>query len=192
MPSLPAASAEKSAASSPQAKTPSGAGAEKKKTRQTAAEKKASDETDGAGTDGSGVPEKLHVNVPGGTQDQSKCTGKYTVVPYANANGKPVWVHSRADRWLYYGNDGFWYVGDEEEHDLNFDCDQGYVRHEGELELLPHQLTGAWERGEDWSPDSNIWVSLDGTPPSMESRAPKASKGKAKGKGKNGSKGSGK
>merc|ERR1712032_1227233 len=78
------------------------------------------------------LPKALFINVPRSadrTKDQQKCTGQYSLVPHVQPNGNPLWVNARGDRWLYHGNDGYWYVGDEEEHDLNFDCDQGYIRH---------------------------------------------------------------
>jgi len=184
---LQAAGAEKPAAKA-------AAGSEKKKKKQAAPDRQA-DEVDSVDTAASSArPNELTVKVamgPGVTKDQEKCSGQYTLVPHADANGFPVWVNSRGDRFLYHGNDEHWYVGDEEEQDMNFDCDQGYIRHEGSGSLLPHQLTGAWERGEDWTPDSNIWISVDGTPPSIESRPPRKSS-KGKGKGKNGTKGFGK
>lgn len=131
---------------------------------------------------------ELHVKVPmvpGATQDQLKCSGKYTLVPNAEANGMPVWAHTKGNRFVYFGTDDYWYIGDEEEQDLSFECDQGYIRHESDGELWPTLLTGPWERGPDFAPDPSIYVSLDGTPPSIESRAPPKGKGKAKGNGKN-------
>lgn len=59
-------------------------------------------------------------------------------------NGQALWIHDRGDRFLYAGNDGYWYVGDEEEQDQNFACESGYIRHAGAVGLLPHQLRGAF------------------------------------------------
>jgi len=211
VPALPAPSSPAATASATRggAQAKAAAGAEKKKSK--AAAERGAEELDtcaggaDAASEGAAArpPQVLHVNVPKHhpvsmqqvTKDQFKCSGQYSLMENgeAKANGMPVWVNSGGDRFLYFGNDGHWYVGDEEERDASFDCDAGYIRHEGEDSMLPHQLTGAWELGEDWAPASDIWVSVDGTPPSIESREPKRkSKGKGKSKDKNGSKGTGK
>lgn len=110
------------------------------------------------------VPAVLFVNVPkvaGGTQDQQKCTGKYELVPNMTPNGYPVWKTAAGDRWLYHGTANHWYIGDEEELEAEFDCNQGYVRHTASGKLPPTSLEGPWERGEKFWPDYSILVSVD-------------------------------
>jgi len=134
----------------------------------------------------SDVPNIIHISVPAGpgvTQDQALCTGKYERMGNERANGAPVWTNDRADRFLYHGNDDNWYVGDEEEMDLGFDCDQGYIRHESAGGMMPHLLEGDWERGEEWIEDPAITVNLDGTTKPATARNAPSTKG-AKGKSK--------
>jgi len=128
-------------------------------------------------------PQFLQIVIPSKnmTEDQLVCAGKYKMMPRREANGYPIWEHVSRKRWLYYGNDDFWYVGDEEELRLKFDCEQGYIRHEGEEFTFPTALSGHWERGPDWTPDPVIVVSEDGKPRKDDD----ASKGKGKAKGKN-------
>lgn len=116
------------------------------------------------------------------TKEQMVCAGKYDLMHRREANGMPIWQHDSRKRWLYYGNDDYWYVGDEEECKMKFDCDQGYIRHEGAGYTMPTALPGAWERGPDWTPDPGIAVNLDGSAPN--GAKPKG-KDKAKGKHKN-------
>eukprot|EP00931_Biecheleriopsis_adriatica_P085988 TRINITY_DN60730_c0_g1_i1.p1 TRINITY_DN60730_c0_g1~~TRINITY_DN60730_c0_g1_i1.p1 ORF type:complete len:710 (+),score=149.41 TRINITY_DN60730_c0_g1_i1:50-2131(+) len=106
----------------------------------------------------------LYVHVPpapGGTPDQEKCTGKYELVAGTLPNGKPLWINDRGDRFLYFGIDQHWYVGDEEEQDQNFNTDQGYIRLGGKNDLSPDKLRGPWQRGPDWDEDPNILVTTD-------------------------------
>mmetsp|Transcript_84049 Transcript_84049/g.213952 ORF Transcript_84049/g.213952 Transcript_84049/m.213952 type:complete len:728 (+) Transcript_84049:3-2186(+) len=143
----------------------------------------------GENGDAGGVPSILHVTVPPGqnvTKDQHQCSGKYTVMPGAIANDAPVWINDRGDRFMYHGNDDNWYVGDEEEQNLNFDCDQGYIRHDSCGRVMPHLLAGDWERGEEWLPDAGVGVSTDGSAPPASARRspPPGSKGKGKVSGK--------
>ncbi|CAE7941554.1 unnamed protein product [Symbiodinium necroappetens] len=128
----------------------------------------------------SGAPEKLFVlvpRVPHGTSDQSKCTGPYDLVTGTTPNGQPLWINERGDRFLYAGNDGYWYIGDEEEQDANFNCNSGYIRHIGAGGKTPDQLGGPWERGPDWGSEPEIRVATD--PEALHSPP---SKGRNKGK----------
>merc|ERR1712087_454377 len=100
------------------------------------------------------------------------------VIPRREANGYPIWEHVSQKRWLYFGFDDYWYVGDEEERRMKFECDQGYIRHEGEEFTFPTNLSGLWERGPDWTADPAIIVSVDGSPNEERNKG----KGKAKGK----------
>jgi hypothetical protein len=77
------------------------------------------------------------------------------------ANGYPVWRHSRGDRFLYFGNDNCWCVGDDEEEDANFDTDQGYIMHESHPGAPPTALGGNWLRGPEWDSDAKIIVSAE-------------------------------
>eukprot|EP00928_Gymnodinium_smaydae_P088915 TRINITY_DN72950_c0_g1_i1.p1 TRINITY_DN72950_c0_g1~~TRINITY_DN72950_c0_g1_i1.p1 ORF type:complete len:725 (+),score=109.46 TRINITY_DN72950_c0_g1_i1:62-2236(+) len=116
---------------------------------------------------------------PDGTEEQVLCSGQYNIEE-KKANGKPLWKHIRGDRWLYFGNDDCWYIGDEEEAEMNFNCDQGYIRQGKRGQSLPHELPGPWERGPDWKPDQRITVATEA------GAAPAAGgKGKSKKKPKN-------
>eukprot|EP00930_Biecheleria_cincta_P082317 TRINITY_DN72071_c0_g1_i1.p1 TRINITY_DN72071_c0_g1~~TRINITY_DN72071_c0_g1_i1.p1 ORF type:complete len:677 (+),score=100.70 TRINITY_DN72071_c0_g1_i1:102-2132(+) len=124
------------------------------------------------------APPVLYITVPkipSGTPDQVQCTGKYELVPGDLPNGRPLWIHSRGNRWLYCGRDDIWYVGDDEEKDLKFDCDSGYIRQEAPRGMMPNELRGLWERGPDWTPEHGILVSTD-----PNAKPQKSSKGKGK------------
>jgi len=144
-------------------------------------------------------PSEIFLNVPkvaGGTKDQQKCSGKYELDKASRPNGQPLWCHTRGDRFLYHGNDGYWYVGDEEERDMKFDCDQGYIRHVAIGSALPHDLAGPWERGPSWTQDFGIAAALDAAtaeasagktrPPNAGSPSKGKGKSKSHGKGKMG------
>merc|ERR1719272_1759171 len=75
------------------------------------------------------APATMHINSPTGTSDQQKCTGQYDLVAGVTPNGHPLWRHTRGDRWLYHGSDECWYVGDDDEEEMGFDCNQGYIRY---------------------------------------------------------------
>ena len=100
-----------------------------------------------------------------GTSYQRACSGKYSLVAkwIASPAGYPLWQASpsrgnpRAQRWLYKGTDGSFYVGDEEERDRDFGCDQGYIRtSKPRAGKLPHELPDLWERYDE---DSDEWIS---------------------------------
>jgi len=123
----------------------------------------------------------LYVLVPPfkhGTSDQQACTGTYYIEESRCANGHPLWRNSSGDRWLYMGTDGAWYVGDEEEEGKDFECDQGYIRHQASEKTMPYDLEGPWSRGPDWKNDKQIAVSLDGS--ILSASQGERSKGKGK------------
>mmetsp|Transcript_63435 Transcript_63435/g.137326 ORF Transcript_63435/g.137326 Transcript_63435/m.137326 type:complete len:691 (+) Transcript_63435:53-2125(+) len=116
------------------------------------------------------APQFVYMTVPmgDGTREQQLCTGKYELVPKEQPNGMPLWAHSRGDRFLYFGVDRHWYVGDEEEQGMQFKCDQGYIRIPGKPGVLPVDLEDAWERSdpvtEEWQADGSIIVSYQQIP----------------------------
>eukprot|EP00929_Paragymnodinium_shiwhaense_P001707 TRINITY_DN101938_c0_g1_i1.p1 TRINITY_DN101938_c0_g1~~TRINITY_DN101938_c0_g1_i1.p1 ORF type:complete len:713 (-),score=169.48 TRINITY_DN101938_c0_g1_i1:187-2325(-) len=112
---------------------------------------------------GAAPPEKLYVVVPitpKAPRDQVMCSGPYDLQEDETPNGQPLWMHARADRWLYYGIDGYWYIGDDEEAGMEFQSDQGYIRQKGQEGRHPNELkVDGWERGEDFKNDKTILVS---------------------------------
>jgi len=132
---------------------------------------------------GSSLPSVLYITVPRvahGTPDQVRCSGRYEQVAGLFPNGQALWIHDRGDRFLYTGNDGYWYVGDEEEQDANFCCESGYIRHKGSAGVSPDQLRGPWERGPGWDREDAILVTTD--PEAKPPRPPKPGKGNTKAK----------
>ena len=87
------------------------------------------------------------VAVTDGTEDQMGCRGECCVVTFQGPERCPVWQHSQWRLWLYKGNDGHWYVGNEEERDIVFDCAQGFVRskHDPSAHQLPQEFSNQWE-----------------------------------------------
>jgi len=114
-----------------------------------------------------GVPPVLHILVPSGpgtTSDQQMCSGMYEMVRRTKVNRRPLWQHVRGDRWLYFGCDDYWYVGDEEEKGLNFKCMQGYIRHPAGTATTPEAFPRTWEKyltSEDWVQDDRIVVGTE-------------------------------
>mmetsp|Transcript_122120 Transcript_122120/g.353035 ORF Transcript_122120/g.353035 Transcript_122120/m.353035 type:complete len:722 (-) Transcript_122120:87-2252(-) len=136
--------------------------------------------------DDEGPPKMLTISMgkpAGATPDQQVCIGTYKLMP-DKANGHPVWEHTSEKRFLFHGIDDCWYVGDEEERDMRFDCDQGYIRHQDSGDTFPHKLTGFWQRGPDWTDDATVFASKDGKRPAEIDQGSSKGKGKAKGKGK--------
>jgi len=111
----------------------------------------------------------IYIKVPGGsgtTEDQQRCTGKYDLEEPDGPKGCPLWAHSNGERWLYLGDDDYWYVGDDEEQADNFMCSRGYIRHLSSPGVPPHELGGPWERcsanqPDTWKPDVRIAVSTE-------------------------------
>eukprot|EP00927_Polykrikos_kofoidii_P063977 TRINITY_DN5890_c0_g1_i1.p1 TRINITY_DN5890_c0_g1~~TRINITY_DN5890_c0_g1_i1.p1 ORF type:complete len:729 (-),score=159.13 TRINITY_DN5890_c0_g1_i1:97-2097(-) len=95
-----------------------------------------------------------------GTSDQSDCTGKYKRTRVF-VQGRPVWRHKGHRRFIYFGMDKYWYIGDEEEESEGFNCCCGYIRHEGDGNVSPADLPGLWERGEEWEKDREIIVTAN-------------------------------
>mmetsp|Transcript_49572 Transcript_49572/g.118054 ORF Transcript_49572/g.118054 Transcript_49572/m.118054 type:complete len:734 (+) Transcript_49572:71-2272(+) len=128
------------------------------------------------------------VVVPAGTPEQQKCTGSFKLEPRVHAQGQPIWKQVDGERWMYLGTDRFWYIGDDEEKDLGFKCDQGYIRHEASGFTVPFELPGPWERHDptsnEWKPDRRIMVAVcdaDGEPvPKPKSSGGKQDKGKGR------------
>mmetsp|Transcript_41220 Transcript_41220/g.74528 ORF Transcript_41220/g.74528 Transcript_41220/m.74528 type:complete len:746 (-) Transcript_41220:36-2273(-) len=109
----------------------------------------------------------MTVVVPAGTAEQQKCTGLYRLEPRVLAQGEVVWKLTDGPRWLYLGIDRYWYIGDDEERELDFKCDQGYIRHESSNHIVPYELPGPWERHDpssnEWKPDKRITVTVSET-----------------------------
>ena len=104
-------------------------------------------------------PVDLYVYSFEGTWNQRACSGKYSLVAkwIASPAGYPLWRHSRKRLWLYKGTEGSLYVGDDEELDRDFGCDQGYIRiSKPSAGKLPHELPDLWERYDE---DSDEWIS---------------------------------
>eukprot|EP00662_Eupelagonemidae_sp_cell21_P048520 gene48520-biopygen94089 len=75
----------------------------------------------------------------------------YVLVDGELPNGHPLWKQVAADRWLYSGTDGRWYVGDTEEKEKGFKCVIGFVfcptLHGGRS---PPEMTG-WQQWDETS-----------------------------------------
>ena len=73
-----------------------------------------------------------------------------------------MWRHAQWQLWLFNGNDGRWYIGNEEELELAFRCAQGFIRSKIDgLEAPWYDPTASdlceqWERYDDEQED---WVS---------------------------------
>lgn len=141
----------------------------------------------------SNAPEVLYVNVPLGTSEQKQCTGKYDIHASFTASGQPVWgKEGSPPRWIYLSDqDHYWYIGDDDEKNKDFRCNEGYIRCKGTSNgaqgyALPHMLDEAWERFEEqqdnWYPRQEILVApeadvLDVPPPVEAKGAGKGAKG---------------
>ena len=95
--------------------------------------------------------ERPKITVPNGIRQQKQCIGDYVLVSGMSPNGRPVWKHTRRERWFYLGTDSCWYVGSNEELKQGSACSEGLIRH-GEL---PHELGDHWET---FNVKSDCWV----------------------------------
>uniref|UniRef100_A0A7S4QDQ3 Uncharacterized protein n=1 Tax=Alexandrium monilatum TaxID=311494 RepID=A0A7S4QDQ3_9DINO len=110
--------------------------------------------------DTSNLPLVLRVSSP---NEQRECSGDYLLVCDIQANGQPIYKNKSAERWLYSGVDGRWYICGVATKERNFrGCASGYIfnsrLHRG---ALPHQVGGSWEwsGGLRWHFDPAITVS---------------------------------
>jgi len=94
-----------------------------------------------------------------------ECSGEFELLSDKLANGQPIWKKRGAERWLYSGFDGRWYICGPSTKERNWDCASGYIYnssfHKG---ALPHRLNGSWEwsGGLQWHRDAAILVALPG------------------------------
>ena len=102
------------------------------------------------------IPAILTINVTEGTEDQIGCSGEYCAVTFQGPEGRPVWRHAQWRLWLYNGNDGRWYIGNEEELELAFRCAQGFIRSKIDGDPTASDPCEHWERYDD---DQEEWVS---------------------------------
>lgn len=116
------------------------------------------------------------------TDDQERCTGKYFVLCDMSAQGQRIWRHESEERYLYLGKDDYWYVGDDEEKEQGFECQQGYIRVPKSECDAPVDLVNPWEFGPDWKVEKGIKVSLSPIMlnPGRSGKSGKQSKGKGK------------
>ena len=104
----------------------------------------------------------LTINVTEGTEDQIGCSGEYYAVTFQGPEGRPVWRHAQLPLWLYNGNDGRWYIGNEEEFELAFRCAQGFIRSKTDVVEAPwydHTATDPCDQWERYDDDLDEWVS---------------------------------
>merc|ERR1712217_548971 len=125
----------------------------------------------GGGADASDdgdFPNLLRITVPNGIPDQKRCTGQYELVKGHMPNNKPLWKHTKTDRWLYNGTDDLWYVGDMDEYSADFNVCEGYIRSpENSKGRMPYEVaTGRWERfntkTDTWGTDGGVVVATQG------------------------------
>merc|ERR1740121_2106621 len=104
------------------------------------------------------VARVLHVKAP---RHLAPCTGEYDLVLDQYPNGQPLWKKRRADRWLYSGTDGKWYIGGATSQNQGFHCASGFIvcnkAHHG---VTPDRMFGPWEFGDgsDWFQDASIRI----------------------------------
>lgn len=103
-------------------------------------------------------PPVLRMTSPNG---QTDCAGEYMLVATQRPNGQLLWKHRENERWLFYTTEGKWSVGGPKEKGDNFACCTGYIyRNSAEVETLPNQGIGTWERwdGSQWVEDLAVMV----------------------------------
>jgi len=92
-----------------------------------------------------------------------KCSGDYKLVRNMTVNGQPLWEKCGAERWLYSGVDGRWYICGPATKERNFQGASGYIYnsspHKG---TWPHHLSSSWEwsGGLQWHRDPAITITL--------------------------------
>eukprot|EP00929_Paragymnodinium_shiwhaense_P076658 TRINITY_DN39446_c0_g1_i4.p1 TRINITY_DN39446_c0_g1~~TRINITY_DN39446_c0_g1_i4.p1 ORF type:complete len:2236 (-),score=608.99 TRINITY_DN39446_c0_g1_i4:800-7507(-) len=104
------------------------------------------------------VPEFLVLDAPGFFAAYS---GSYKLVRGDYRNGWPFWKREDENHWLFSGESGRWFIGDEDEAEVDFRCDTGNIcseeAHEGRL---PNEMPrGGWlER----DPEDDEWFESPG------------------------------
>eukprot|EP00427_Karlodinium_veneficum_P037965 CAMPEP_0169280800 /NCGR_PEP_ID=MMETSP1016-20121227/55833_1 /TAXON_ID=342587 /ORGANISM="Karlodinium micrum, Strain CCMP2283" /LENGTH=299 /DNA_ID=CAMNT_0009369215 /DNA_START=281 /DNA_END=1180 /DNA_ORIENTATION=+ len=88
------------------------------------------------------------------SSDVSSCTGDYELSEEL-VNGLPMWRHRTECRFLFFGTDAKWYIGDEDEEDSNFEIRNGYVWNDmqnivdvdkNKKVSMPHEIDGHWKQ----------------------------------------------
>ena len=102
------------------------------------------------------IPVFLTIEVTEGTECQVGCGGEYCAVTFQGPEGRPVWRHAQWPLWLFNGDDGRWYIGNEEELELAFRCAQGFFRSKVNDDPTASVPCDQWERYDD---DQDEWVS---------------------------------
>ena len=69
------------------------------------------------------------------------CLGVYSLVEERRANGRPVWKHGQADRWLARTRDGDWGVQQEK----NLGGSRCCLLLSDPNAMLPHQSSVLWQ-----------------------------------------------
>jgi hypothetical protein len=105
------------------------------------------------------VPEVMHVVTP---DIHQRFAGRYNLVPHRLANGRPIWkqVGCGAERWLYTGRSGRWYIGGRKEENANFQCSSGVIRSKSVYQDSPSALRNGWQSFSygQWTADPAIKV----------------------------------
>eukprot|EP00929_Paragymnodinium_shiwhaense_P058003 TRINITY_DN29055_c0_g1_i2.p1 TRINITY_DN29055_c0_g1~~TRINITY_DN29055_c0_g1_i2.p1 ORF type:complete len:1984 (+),score=688.18 TRINITY_DN29055_c0_g1_i2:3-5954(+) len=103
-------------------------------------------------------PEVLEITV----SNLVECSGEYVMVEGRRPNGFPLWKQRGAGHYLYSGTGCRWFLGDDEEEELDFKCNAGIVVsrdiHSG---APPHEVS-RWQRFDgdlaEWREDPGIVV----------------------------------
>lgn len=118
---------------------------------------------DDMGCSPSAAPRQLHIFVPSGTKEQQMCSGEYEIVLGEEWAGRHIWKNAAGNRWLYSSDDGFYYIGDEEEKLRGFCTNMGYIRSSCcHNSRWPQALDGSWhlfnDKIDNWVADHGITV----------------------------------
>ena len=111
---------------------------------------------------GAEYPEQLVVSIgEGDLLQRAASTGRYQGLYIQGPMGYPMWINENHSRWLYKGTDGSWYIGDAEEHELNFECSRGYFKSidqsccKSYSTKSPHECK--WQR---WDDECGQWIQV--------------------------------
>eukprot|EP00929_Paragymnodinium_shiwhaense_P015602 TRINITY_DN123709_c0_g1_i1.p1 TRINITY_DN123709_c0_g1~~TRINITY_DN123709_c0_g1_i1.p1 ORF type:complete len:488 (+),score=76.54 TRINITY_DN123709_c0_g1_i1:63-1526(+) len=94
--------------------------------------------------------------------------GTYRIVDGEQTNGLPLWKKENGNDWIFCGLGGQWFVGDEDEYRVGFQCNTGNIASfEENAGRMPDEIgPGGWLffNGSEWvdAPDINITSELFG------------------------------
>mmetsp|Transcript_89705 Transcript_89705/g.252931 ORF Transcript_89705/g.252931 Transcript_89705/m.252931 type:complete len:479 (-) Transcript_89705:70-1506(-) len=112
---------------------------------------------------------ELYIPVTLVVRSKQDYQGAFNLEPGTVVNGQPLWKKVDANYWIFSGTSGQWFIGDQDERDVDFNCDTGKMVSESSHQgVMPHKMGPTWKEfnaaSQAWqpAPDSLIVDPDDG------------------------------